>query len=386
MRTRIQRGTLEKRGKKRAYWYGRWEIITRDAEGNPIRRQTGAHLGFCSDTTKTQAQQKLEQEIFKSTGSAVNASDKVTLQWFWENRFLPARESGWSEATRKGNKVDWDCYVGPGLGSLSLADIEPFVMQKHFNDLADRKFVKSVVQKSKTLLSSVLSYAADLKFLPANPMIGTSGRHTVRMPKCIKHPKPTIAIDQAAQLIALVQNRKDKLILILAMHYGMSAEEVFGLTWDCIDGSYVHIRNVAWRGKLYRNTVKRETRRRSLPLNPELSTMIAEWKEESGGEGSALVFPGRDGEHPMWAGVWLQKHITPIAKPAGIPKVTFQILRRSFSTENLASDPKSVQAIMGHAKPDMTANIYAQSVEKKVRTLLSDQWTRLGLGGTDGVQ
>jgi hypothetical protein len=41
---------------------------------------------------------------------------------------------------------------------------------------------------------------------------------------------------------------------------------------------------------------------------------------------------------------------------------------------------------MGHTKPDMTANIYAQSQEKQVTALLDDRWMRLGLSRTGNVQ
>jgi len=45
-----------------------------------------------------------------------------------------------------------------------------------------------------------------------------------------------------------------------------------------------------------------------------------------------------------------------------------------------------VQAIMGHSKVDITANVYAQSQQAKMAELLDDRWTRLGLGATKGVQ
>jgi len=77
--------------------------------------------------------------------------------------------------------------------------------------------------------------------------------------------------------------------------------------------------------------------------------------------------------------VWLQKRILPTAGVVGIDNLTFQIMRRTFSTEELERDPKSVQAIMGHTKPDMTASIYAQSQEKQVTALLNERWMRLGL-------
>jgi hypothetical protein len=41
---------------------------------------------------------------------------------------------------------------------------------------------------------------------------------------------------------------------------------------------------------------------------------------------------------------------------------------------------------MGHARLDMTANVYAQPQESKIAELLSNRRLRLGLGPTKGVQ
>jgi integrase len=386
MRPRHQSGWIEERGTKRKYWYGHYSTYVKDQNGKDQRKKTGEFLGYKSELSKSEAREKLQKRIFAATGRGVSATDKVTLSWFWENRFLVARKGGWSDSTLRGNQSDWEHYIAPALGELTLAEIEPFTMQKHFNQLATHGFAKSVVQKSKTLLSSMLSYAVDLKFLPANPMIAASGRHAVRMPKCKPRTKPIVSDDQMAQLIALVADCRDRLILILAYHYGLSAEEVFGLTLDSVDDEVLHIRHVAWRGKLYRDTTKRETRRRDLPLHPELKAMLREWIAESGSETTALLFPGKDGECPMWPNIWLQKRILPTARRIGIQNITFQIMRRSFSTSNLARDPKSVQAILGHAKLDMTVNTYAQARHSAITELLDEHWKRLGLAATKGVQ
>jgi integrase len=386
MRPRHQSGWIQERGIKRKYWYGHYCLYIKNESGKYQRKKTGEFLGYKSEVTKTEARKKLQKLIFKATGQGVSPTDKVTLSWFWENRFLVARKGGWSDATLRGNESDWTYYLAPRLGDLKLSEVDPFTMQKHFNQLAADGYAKSIVQKSKTLLSSMLSYAVDLKFLPANPMIASSGRHAVRMPKCRHSAKPTIGDNQMAQLIALLPVTRDRLILILAYHYGLSAEEVFGLTCDCVDNNFLHIRHVAWRGTHYPETTKRDARRRDLPLHPDLRLMLKNWMVESGCKGNALLFPGKDGQSPMWPNIWLQNRVMPTAQKLGIGNVTFQILRRSFSTENLARDPKSVQAIMGHSKPDITASVYAQSQLSKMTELLDERWKRLGLGATNGVQ
>jgi len=130
-------------------------------------------------------------------------------------------------------------------------------------------------------------------------MIAASGRHAVRMPKCKRAAKPIVSDDQMAQLIALILDQRNKLMLILAYHYGLSAEELFGLTWDCVDEHYLHIRNTAWRGSFYRDSTKREARKRDLPLHPDLKAMIASWQKAPGAKGKCIALPrqGRRESH-----------------------------------------------------------------------------------------
>lgn len=67
--------------------------------------------------------------------------------------------------------------------------------------------------------------------------------------------------------------------------------------------------------------------------------------------------------------------------------MTFQIMPRSFSIDNLARDPKSTQAILGHSRLDMTANVYAPIAGiEGFAELLSSRWLRLGLSPTKTVQ
>jgi integrase len=378
MRPRHQSGLVLERGKRKVY-VGQFNVYVTNECGKQVRKVRKVVLGFKSEMTKSAAQDKLEQIIFRETKQGVAPTDRVTLAWFWENRFLPAKKLGWADATAHGNKTSWARYVSPALGSLRLSEVEPFVMQQQLNTLAEEGYSKGVVERAKVLLSAVLSYAVDLAFLPANPMIAPSGRHKVKLPRCRKSTRPVVTESQMARLIAEMTNDRDRLILVLAYHYGLTAEEVFGLTWDSIEDHYVHIRNVAWHGKLYRDTTKRDSRRRDLPLHPDLKTMIDDWRLRSSASGDGLLFPGQDGESAMWPHIFLQRRVTPFARKLGIPNVTFQIMRRSFSTDNLARDPKSVQAIMGHSKPDMTANIYAQSQEHHMIALLNERWMRLGL-------
>ena len=108
--------------------------------------------------------------------------------------------------------------------------------------------------------------------------------------------------------------------------------------------------------------------------------MLERWVSKIGAKGSDLLFPGKDGKSPMWPGVWLQKRVQSVAKKLGITTtVTFQVLRRSFATRH-RNDLKDAAAVLGHSNyKTTTANVYAQSVEDRVRAMVEEDERHLGL-------
>jgi hypothetical protein len=141
--------------------------------------------------TKSAAEDKLQQSIFKETGQGMSATDKVTLAWFRENRFRAMRQSRWEASSQDRFLCDWSNYSKPKLGDVPLAKFDKFILQTHFNELPAANYSERVVKRSKTLVSSVFIEAVDMGFLVSNPMA------KVELPKCKATPKPVISVEDA---------------------------------------------------------------------------------------------------------------------------------------------------------------------------------------------
>ncbi|MGD1097337.1 MAG: tyrosine-type recombinase/integrase [Bryobacteraceae bacterium] len=75
-----------------------------------------------------------------------------------------------------------------------------------------------------------------------------------------------------------------------------------------------------------------------------------------------MLFPNRDGR-PKNRQNELNRMLKPAAARAGLGNVTFQMLRRTYSTlSQTTSGLKDIQAQMRHARPDTTAGIYMQTI------------------------
>lgn len=72
----------------------------------------------------------------------------------------------------------------------------------------------------------------------------------------------------------------------------------------------------------------------------------------------------------------------PLAEKLGVPKVNFQILRRTMATQAQSmGSVKDIQAHLRHAKADTTANEYMQELPESVKTMVGSVYAMIKKGG-----
>lgn len=76
--------------------------------------------------------------------------------------------------------------------------------------------------------------------------------------------------------------------------------------------------------------------------------------------------------------------LKPLADKLGIPKLNFQVLRRTMATQaqNMGS-VKDIQAHLRHAKADTTANEYMQALPESVQGMVGSMYLMLEKGGEE---
>jgi len=87
-----------------------------------------------------------------------------------------------------------------------------------------------------------------------------------------------------------------------------------------------------------------------------------------------------------------QRVLKPLAVNLGIPRLNFQILRRTMATQaqNMGS-VKDIQAHLRHAKADTTANEYMQELSESMQQMVGSVYLMLASGseqnhGSDDLQ
>jgi hypothetical protein len=83
----------------------------------------------------------------------------------------------------------------------------------------------------------------------------------------------------------------------------------------------------------------------------------------------------------MHTGNYRNRILTPLAEGLGLPKLNFQVLRRTMATlAQGKGSVKDIQAHLRHAKADTTANEYTQELPESVERMVESMYEELTRG------
>lgn len=88
----------------------------------------------------------------------------------------------------------------------------------------------------------------------------------------------------------------------------------------------------------------------------------------------AFIFAGRFGG-PIDPGNYRRRVLHKLADQLELPKLTFQVIRRTIATlGKTKGHVKDIQGMMRHSKASTTTDIYMQSLEPEVRTTINSEF------------
>jgi len=356
-------------------WVGYMNLKVLDpttGESNWKKQRVGV-LGTKSKMTKHQAQDALEEIIAQKTGGSTQPrADQriVTLGWFTRNRFFPLREgSTWKEATAANRKSAIEKDILATFGELPMEQIDKFMLQTHLNRLA-RTLSAGRVMHARFFMKAIFEEAVDQELVQRNPA------RKLILPKELRPVnKVTLSWDQLRLVLASVSLR-DRILLTLDMTETFRPSELFALRWNNfdMDGRTLTVNQTAYRGKL-RDYGKTKKSIRSVHVPERLANDLWLWRQECPNPApDGFLFPNarkRNGANRngfIRTDNYRARVLKPLAEELGLPKLNFQVLRRTMATlAQTKGSVKDVQAILGHSKADTTVNVYMQSIEASVK-------------------
>jgi integrase len=199
----------------------------------------------------------------------------------------------------------------------------------------------------------------------------------IKIPRNLREKdKTTLTWHQLRAVLASVTTR-DRMLLTLEMTDALRPSELFALRWRSFDGSRLKITETVYKGKI-RPFGKTKKSLGNVLLPKGVVGGLGPWKQECPDSSpDAFIFPNSDGGF-MDTGNYRNRVLTPLTEKLGLPKLNFQVLRRTMATlAQGKGSVKDIQAHLRHSKADTTANEYMQELPESVGRMVESMYKEL---------
>jgi len=373
-----QTGSIVQRGKA---WYGfyRKEVIDATTEDvRPVR--VCVRLGLKSQMTKLKARDALKAEIAKQTNQLADGrilkDGTVTFEWFVRNRYFPLRQGDWRPETAKEKTAQIEIDLLGKFGSRTIESIDKFELQTHLNHLA-RTYCQDRVKQARSYLKSIFGEAIEQEFLVKDPT------RTLKIPKNLRPKDKQILTWEQLRTVLEAASRRDRILLMLDMTDALRPSELFAFRWKSFDD----LNTLSITETIYRREIrpfgKTPKSLGKMHLPDDLAAELRQWKLECPDSSpDAPIFPNADGGL-LDTSNYRSRVLKPLAESLGIPKLNFQVIRRTIATraQSLGS-VKDIQSHLRHARADTTANEYMQELPESVQQMVGTVYAMLTSAAT----
>lgn len=368
-----QAGWVVLRGK---VWYGYFRRHVLDPTTEQKRVDTVCiQLGLKSQMTKSTAREVLWVEVTKQTGQnrggRVLKDSSVTLAWFVRNRYFPLRIGDWRPETAIVKMSQIEIDVIAKFGEFALDSFDRFTLQTHLNDLAGR-YSQDRVKHARSYIKSIFDEAIEQEFLLRDPA------RKLKIPKNLRPKDKRVLSWEQLRSILEKAGRMDRVLLLLAITGALRPSELFGLRWKSFDNcNTLSITETVYRRQI-RPFGKTQKSLGDIHLPDGLAAELLQWKRECpDASPDAFIFASEAGS-AMDTANYRNRVLNRLAEQLAIPKLNFQILRRTMATraQRLGS-VKDIQAHLRHSRADTTANEYMQELPESVKQMVGSVYAIL---------
>lgn len=272
------------------------------------------------------------------------------------DRYIENKDSVLSPATIAGYKRIRKNSL-QGLMEIKLTDLTQEKIQREVNSMSKTKSPKSV-RNAHGLLSAILSeYRPELVLRTTLPQ---KRRYEPAIPSG----------EDIEEIISAARGTVMELPILLALWLGLRASEIRGITWDCINGDILHIKQAIVEGE--NGPEKKGTKTFSGDRKIRLPLYIKTLIEEQ---------PRTDDYVVHLSGQAMYKRFSRLCEKAGLPHYRFHDLRHANASVMLALNIPDKYAMerMGHATNNMLKTVYQHTMKDKqneVADLVDDYFTK----------
>lgn len=226
---------------------------------------------------------------------------------------------------------------------IKLPDLSQERVQRAVNSMAKDASPKSVRNAHGLLSAALAEYKPEMVLRTTLPQ---KQKYDVAIP----------SDEDIGRIIQAAAGTEMELPILLAIWLGLRASEIRGLTWDCISGDIIHIKQAVVDGEngpAVKGT-KTYSGNRKLRLPPYLFDLISSQ-------------PHTDDYIIHLSGQALYKRFSRLCEKAGLPHYRFHDLRHANASVMLALGVPDKYAMerMGHATNNMLKTVYQHTMRSK---------------------
>jgi integrase len=293
-----------------------------------------------------------------------------TFRWFAQediDGFMQRRVVRWGVNMKKWYDYLMSKHILPKFGEVKLNEMREQDMQAFLNDLADRKYSRSVVKNSRLYLMAIMEEARACGILTVSPAARLTIPQNTRK---VRRSWLSIAEYQAA--IEATANPRDRLMMKILYLGGLRRGELFALQWQDFDAQTATLnleRQVLANGTLAPLKCRDGEKPDPVAIPRSLADELVAWKQwcpETKPE--SWIFQGVKGGH-VNPGHWRRTVLLPVGEKVGIDKLNYHMFRRGLATEaHRAGVPdKGIQMQLRHGEVRTTQDLYQQGTTEGQR-------------------
>lgn len=248
------------------------------------------------------------------------------------------------------------------ISAVPIGDINLFTLQRYVNELVGAGYSISTIRKQTEIVTAPLKTAASMHIIPTDPTFGVKMPSKTAVKKDTKKIMPYDVEEQKKLHDALaVRQRSSFPTIELFFETGIRPGEMLALKWSDVDfdrrrlqihATIVHPELTS--GSIYQDSPKSDSSNRVIPLTDKALALLHELKDKSKSEW-VNDFRGHRLSYQS-----LSRHTQYACELAGVEYRGLHVFRHTFASNcyHRGVDIKVLSKILGHAKVDVTYNVY----------------------------
>lgn len=365
------------RGLRRRRDTDKWEVIL--SHKDPMTGETVTTYHTIEAKTEKQALKKRNDLILELERSGRAIASDMTVRDFMEHFMAIKEASATVEASTLRSYHSEARKINRYLGDVRLCELSIPIINQWMADMVNEGYAPKTAIKPFRLLKQALKYAVGAEVLARNPC------DYCKPPKRAKTPINALDQEERTRMLRLAREAQPQMlgyIIEVALTTGLRRGEVCALrASDLLEERALVVRRSLGNGQggYYEKAPKTESSVRTLPLstrtwsglNALKKDMLRTLAEFGATEADPYLFGTWEADSRPYNPTKLGKEFSAFCKMNGFD-CTFHDLRHTFATMMIGqgTDIRTVADWLGHEKPSVTLDIYADVAPEAKRDSL----------------